>query len=116
MLLGNKSDLHHLREVEEVDARTLALTHGASFEEISAAESCEEVTKAMDVFLKEVKATHMSVGLGSGSGKPGSPRLRKLSVSRMLTQLIGRHSPPPHPITEMIILDNQDRIKPGRHV
>ncbi|CAL4134876.1 unnamed protein product, partial [Meganyctiphanes norvegica] len=116
MILGNKSDLHHLREVEEVEARTLALTYGARFKEISTAECCEDVTKAMDGFLKEVKATHMSVGSGNGSGKPGSPRLRKLSVSRMLTQLIGRHSPPPHPITEMIILDNQDRVKLSRQV
>jgi len=116
MLLGNKSDLHHLREVEEVEARTLALTHGARFQEISTAESCQEVTEAMDGFLKEVKATHMSIGSGNGSGKPSSPRSRKLSVSRMLTQLIGRHSPPPHPITELVILDNQDRVKLSRQV
>ena len=118
MLLGNKSDLHHLREVDEVEARTLALTHGARFKEISTAESCKEVTKAMDGFLKEVKATHLSVATGNGTGKPGSPRSRsrKLSVSHMLTKLIGRHSPPPHPITELIIFDKQDQVELSRQV
>ncbi|XP_076028254.1 ras-related and estrogen-regulated growth inhibitor-like protein [Oratosquilla oratoria] len=99
LLLGNKNDLHHLREVEEVEARSLALSHAARFSEVSAAESCKDVTESLDSFLREIKISRC---------QSSSPRQRKLSVSRMLGSLIGRHSPPPAPITELIILDKHD--------
>ncbi|XP_076028253.1 ras-related and estrogen-regulated growth inhibitor-like protein [Oratosquilla oratoria] len=99
LLLGNKNDLQHLREVEEVEARSLALSHAARFSEVSAAESSKDVTESLDAFLKEIKITR---------NQSASPRQRKLSVSRMLGSLISRHSPPPAPITELIILDKQD--------
>ncbi|XP_045592452.1 ras-related and estrogen-regulated growth inhibitor-like protein [Procambarus clarkii] len=109
LMMGNKSDLGHLREVEEVEARSLALTHSARFSEVSTAESCVPVADALDSFLKEVKAQR-----GSNSGNllgNGSPKQRKLSVTRMLGSLIGRHSPPPQPITELIVLDKGERNK-----
>ncbi|KAK8738335.1 hypothetical protein OTU49_003824 [Cherax quadricarinatus] len=110
LMLGNKSDLGHLREVEEVEARTLALTHAARFTEVSTAESCVPVADALDSFLKEVKAQRGSSNNGNILGN-GSPKQRKLSVTRMLGSLIGRHSPPPQPITELIVLDKGERSK-----
>ncbi|KAK4290070.1 hypothetical protein Pmani_037015 [Petrolisthes manimaculis] len=109
LVLGNKSDLGHLREVEEVEARTLALNHSARFSELSTAESCEDVTDTLDSFLKEVKSQR-GVATGNCSGNV-SPKQRKMSVTRMLGSLIGRHSPPPQPITELIVLDKEERTK-----
>ncbi|XP_063886121.1 ras-related and estrogen-regulated growth inhibitor-like protein [Scylla paramamosain] len=105
LMIGNKSDLGHLREVEEVEARTLALTHSARFSELSTAESCTSVSEVVDNFLKEVKAQRNSNQNG------GSPKLRKISVTRMLGSLIGRSSPPPTPMTHLIILDKEERNK-----
>ncbi|XP_063589016.1 ras-related and estrogen-regulated growth inhibitor-like protein [Penaeus indicus] len=109
LMLGNKSDLHHLREVEEVEAKSISLSHGARFVEVSTAESCIPLTGVLDHFLKEVK---MQRTIASGNNiNSGSPKQRKLSVTRMLGSLIGRHSPPPQPITELIILDKEERSK-----
>ncbi|MPC62047.1 ras-related and estrogen-regulated growth inhibitor-like protein [Portunus trituberculatus] len=105
LIIGNKSDLGHLREVEEVEARTLALTHSARFSELSTAESCASVSEVIDNFLKEVKAQR------NGNQNGGSPKLRKISVTRMLGSLIGRSSPPPTPMTHLIILDKEERNK-----
>lgn len=108
-MLGNKSDLHHLREVEEVEAKSLSLTQGTRFFEVSTAESCVPLTGVLDHFLKEVKLQR-TIANGSNINN-GSPKQRKLSVTRMLGSLIGRHSPPPQPITELIILDKDERSK-----
>lgn len=108
LILGNKSDLGHLREVEEVEASTLALRYSAHFSELSTAESCEAVTDALDNYLKEIKSQRHHSALTSGNV---SPKQRKLSVTRMLGSLIGRHSPPPQPITELIVLDKEERNK-----
>ncbi|XP_071527040.1 ras-related and estrogen-regulated growth inhibitor-like protein [Panulirus ornatus] len=105
LMLGNKSDLGHLREVEEVEARTLALTHSARFSEVSTAESCAPVAEVLDGFIKEVKSQRNSNQGG------GSPKLRKISVTKMLGSLIGRNSPPPTPMTHLIILDKEERNK-----
>ncbi|XP_042883531.1 ras-related and estrogen-regulated growth inhibitor-like protein [Penaeus japonicus] len=107
LMLGNKSDLGHLREVEEVEARSLALTHAARFSEVSTAESCTPVAEVLDNFLKEVKAQRN----GSNNQNGGSPKLRKISVTKMLGSLIGRNSPPPTPMTHLIILDKEERSK-----
>lgn len=108
LLLGNKSDLGHLREVEEVEASTLALRYSTHFSELSTAESCEAVADALDSYLKEIKSQRHHSGMSSGNV---SPKQRKLSVTRMLGSLIGRHSPPPQPITELIVLDKEERSK-----
>lgn len=115
LVLGNKSDLSHLREVEEVEARSLALTHAARFSEVSTADSCTPVSQVLDSFLKEVKAQRSPNGHHNG----GSPKLRKISVTKMLGSLIGRNSPPPIPTTHLIILDKEERSKlqaPMRHL
>lgn len=109
LLLGNKNDLGHLREVEELEAQSLAFTYAARFTEVSTAESCIAVTDALDSFLKEVKSQRQCSNGHTLS--TGSPKQRKLSVSRMLGSLIGRHSPPPQHITELIILDKEERSK-----
>ncbi|XP_069182443.1 ras-related and estrogen-regulated growth inhibitor-like protein [Procambarus clarkii] len=105
LMMGNKSDLGHLREVEEVEARSLALTHSARFSEVSTAESCTTVSQVLDGFIKEVKAQR------NGNQSGGSPKLRKISVTKMLGSLIGRSSPPPRPTTHLIILDKEERNK-----
>lgn len=109
LMLANKSDLGHLRQIEEVEARTLALAHSARFQELSTAESCVPVAGALDNFLKELKSQRS--GSSGNTLGVGSPKQRKLSVTRMLGSLIGRHSPPPQPITELIVLDKDERSK-----
>ncbi|XP_068218609.1 ras-related and estrogen-regulated growth inhibitor-like protein [Palaemon carinicauda] len=107
LMLGNKSDLSHLREVEEVEARSLALTHAARFSEVSTAESGTPVSEVLDGFLKEVKSQRNA----NHSHNGGSPKLRKISVTKMLGSLIGRNSPPPIPTTHLIILDKEEKSK-----
>ena len=106
--------MEHAREVEESEGRSLAFIHAARFRELSIIESADEVINIMDPFLKDVKA-HRST-----SGRQGniSPKGRKLSVAKMLGSLIGRSSPPPAPITELIILDKQENKsrQPIRHL
>ena len=104
LLLGNKTDMEHAREVEEPEVRSIAFVHAARFREISIIESAENVINVMDIFLKDVKAHR------NNNGRQGniSPKGRKLSVAKMLGSLIGRNSPPPAPITELIILDKQE--------
>ncbi|KAK4290069.1 hypothetical protein Pmani_037014 [Petrolisthes manimaculis] len=104
LVLGNKSDLGHLREVEEVEARTLALNHSARFSELSTAESCAPVSDVLNSFLKDVKSQR-------NGNQNNSPKLRKISVTKMLGSLIGRSSPPPTPVTHLIILDKDERNK-----
>ncbi|XP_072996118.1 ras-related protein Rab11C-like [Typha latifolia] len=53
MMVGNKSDLHHLRSVSEDDAQVLAEKEGLSFLETSALEAFN-IEKAFQTILSEI--------------------------------------------------------------
>ncbi|KAI4464916.1 ras-like family member 11 [Holotrichia oblita] len=77
VLLGNKCDLEHLREVEEIDGRTVGVQHGCQFYEISVAENSPTIYSAVDTVLTECRQLH------------STQKSRKFSVSKMLGTLIG---------------------------
>ncbi|MCL4163077.1 UNVERIFIED_CONTAM: hypothetical protein GTU68_035705 [Idotea baltica] len=128
LVVGAKLDLTHLREVEEIDGRRLALGHSCRFfNELSSAEGYDSVSSTFTSFLRELKYSRtISTSKTMSSSKGGityggntSPKQRKISVSRMLGSLIGRASPPPTPITQLIVLDRSEFTKskvPIRHL
>lgn len=82
VLLGNKSDLEHLREVEEVEGRTTAIQAGCHFFEVSVAENSFEVFQAFEYLITECRNLN------------SVQKTRKFSVSKMFGTLIGKNSPP----------------------
>uniref|UniRef100_A0A6P7F140 small monomeric GTPase n=1 Tax=Diabrotica virgifera virgifera TaxID=50390 RepID=A0A6P7F140_DIAVI len=77
MLLGNKVDLEHLRQVEEVEGRTLAIQSNCQFHEVSVAENSAEIYSAFDTILNECRSALRT------------QKTRKFSVTKMLGTLIG---------------------------
>ncbi|XP_022913684.1 ras-related and estrogen-regulated growth inhibitor-like protein [Onthophagus taurus] len=77
VLLGNKSDLEHLREVEEIDGRTTAVQHGCQFYEVSVAENSSTIYTAFDMVLSDCRQLQ------------ATQKTRKFSVSKMIGTLIG---------------------------
>ncbi|CAH1369051.1 hypothetical protein MTP99_010544 [Tenebrio molitor] len=77
VLLGNKSDLEHLRQVDEVEGRTLAIQHNSQFHEVSVAENSPTIYSAIDAVLNECRSLQ------------NTQKTRKFSVSKMIGTLIG---------------------------
>lgn len=77
VLLGNKCDLEHLREVDEIDGRTVAVQHGCQFHEISVAENSPTIYSSVDMILTECRQLQ------------STQKSRKFSVSKMIGTLIG---------------------------
>ncbi|KAK9873677.1 hypothetical protein WA026_023615 [Henosepilachna vigintioctopunctata] len=77
VLLGNKCDLEHLRQVETVEGRTLAMKNNCQFYEVSVAENSEAIYTAIDAALNECRAIQQT------------QKTRKFSVSKMIGTLIG---------------------------
>ncbi|XP_045513966.1 ras-related and estrogen-regulated growth inhibitor-like protein isoform X1 [Pieris brassicae] len=73
-LLGNKTDLDHLRQVPTKDGQSVSAAHGASFSEASVADNTGDLYRCMDKLLAEVRTPQ---------------RTRKFSVTKMLGSLIG---------------------------
>ncbi|XP_026328249.1 ras-related and estrogen-regulated growth inhibitor-like protein [Hyposmocoma kahamanoa] len=73
-LLGNKTDLDHLRQVPTKEGQTLSATYGASFSEASVADNSGDLYRCVDKLLAEVRTPQ---------------RTRKFSVTKMLGSLIG---------------------------
>ncbi|VVD04135.1 ras-related and estrogen-regulated growth inhibitor-like protein [Leptidea sinapis] len=73
-LLGNKTDLDHLRQVSTKEAQTISASLGASFSEASVADNSCDLYRCVDRLLGEVRTP---------------PRSRKFSVSKMIGSLIG---------------------------
>lgn len=73
-LLGNKTDLDHLRQVTTKEGQTISTAHGASFSEASVADNSGDLYRAVDRLLAEVRTPQ---------------RTRKFSVTKMLGSLIG---------------------------
>lgn len=57
LLLGNKSDLNHLRKVSYEDGKQLAMQYGTHFHETSASNDCEGVTIAFERLLFSALST-----------------------------------------------------------
>lgn len=88
VLLGNKADLEHLRETEEIEGRTIAVQHGCQFHEVSVAENSETIYQAFDSLVTECRAVQ------------ATQKTRKFSVSKMIGTLIGTANnvkTPPNP-------------------
>ncbi|XP_075992605.1 ras-related and estrogen-regulated growth inhibitor-like protein [Anticarsia gemmatalis] len=73
-LLGNKTDLDHLRQVTTKEGQAISAAHGASFSEASVADNSGDLYRAVDRLLAEVRTPQ---------------RTRKFSVTKMLGSLIG---------------------------
>ncbi|XP_063359019.1 ras-related and estrogen-regulated growth inhibitor-like protein [Cydia amplana] len=73
-LLGNKTDLDHLRQVTTQDGQTISAAHNASFSEASVADNSGDLYRCVDRLLAEVRTPI---------------RTRKFSVTKMLGSLIG---------------------------
>lgn len=77
VLLANKMDLEHLREVEEVEGRELSKQYGCQFHEISVAEDSSSLYKAFEHLVSECRVLLQNT------------KTRKFSVSKMIGTLIG---------------------------
>ncbi|XP_022185150.1 ras-like protein family member 11B [Nilaparvata lugens] len=77
ILLANKADLEHLREVDEIEGRTAAIQYGCQFFEVSVAENSADLYQAFEVLLNESRC------------QQGNNKTRKFSVSKMIGTLIG---------------------------
>lgn len=73
-LLGNKTDLDHLRTVSTKEGQDASAAHGASFSEASVADNSGDLYRCVDRLLSDVRAPL---------------RTRKFSVTKMLGSLIG---------------------------
>ncbi|CAK1602841.1 unnamed protein product [Parnassius mnemosyne] len=73
-LLGNKTDLDHLRQVPTKEGQAVSAAHGASFSEASVADNSGDLYRCVDRLLAEVRTPQ---------------RTRKFSVTKMLGSLIG---------------------------
>ncbi|CAH2067248.1 unnamed protein product, partial [Iphiclides podalirius] len=73
-LLGNKTDLDHLRQVPTKEGQAVSAAHGASFSEASVADNSGDLYRCVDRLLAEVRMPQ---------------RTRKFSVTKMLGSLIG---------------------------
>ncbi|CAH0557644.1 unnamed protein product [Brassicogethes aeneus] len=77
VLLGNKADLEHLRQIDEVEGRSLAAKHNLQFYEVSVAENTTQIYTAFDLILNMCRTNH------------AAQKTRKFSVSKMIGTLIG---------------------------
>ncbi|CAG0878882.1 unnamed protein product [Darwinula stevensoni] len=90
MLLANKKDLEHLRQVPARDGELASLHYGCRFSEVSAAEEVWEARTAYEAIIRDAKSWKFNENL------PSRPRkLSMMSVSRMLNNMLKKTSFPP---------------------
>ncbi|KAG5870081.1 hypothetical protein JTB14_001137 [Gonioctena quinquepunctata] len=77
VLLGNKADLEHLRQIEKLEGRTVAVQNNCQFYEVSVAENSPTIYSAFDAILNECRSVQ------------STQKTRKFSVSKMIGTLIG---------------------------
>lgn len=83
LLIGNKSDLGHLRRVDNLEGVAASEQYGCQFYELSVAENSPEVYQSFQALITGLIATNLP------------PPRRKFSVSKMLTSLrLGRSNSP----------------------
>ncbi|XP_044743075.1 ras-related and estrogen-regulated growth inhibitor-like protein [Chrysoperla carnea] len=78
-LVGNKSDLEHLREVDEIEGRTIAVQHNCQFYEVSVADNTTNLYQAFETLILECRVIQQT-----------TQKTRKFSVSKMIGTLIGK--------------------------
>ncbi|XP_063906531.1 ras-related and estrogen-regulated growth inhibitor-like [Zophobas morio] len=86
LLLGNKRDLDHSRQICVDDGQELSLHYGCQFYEVSAAENFAGVSLAFQSLLREARSVQLLKAL---------PIRRKLgvnSVSKVLGNIFGKNS------------------------
>ncbi|XP_022919325.1 ras-related and estrogen-regulated growth inhibitor-like [Onthophagus taurus] len=86
LLLGNKRDLDHSRQICVDDGQELSLQYGCQFYEVSAAENFAGVSLAFQSLLREARSVQLLKAL---------PIRRKLgvnSVSKVLGNIFGKNS------------------------
>lgn len=86
LLLGNKRDLDHSRQICVDDGQELSLQFGCQFYEVSAADSFAGVSLAFQTLLREARSVQMLRAL---------PIRRKLgvnSVSKVLGNIFGKNA------------------------
>ncbi|XP_026476862.1 ras-related and estrogen-regulated growth inhibitor-like [Ctenocephalides felis] len=86
LLLGNKRDLDHSRQICVDDGHELSLRYGCQFYEVSAAENFAGVSLAFQSLLREARSVQLLRAL---------PIRRKLgvnSVSKVLGNIFGKNS------------------------
>ncbi|XP_071455749.1 ras-like protein family member 12 [Hetaerina americana] len=88
LLLGNKRDLDHAREIGVDAGQELSLRYGAQFYEVSAAQSYAGVSLAFHSLLREARSQRLLRTLSSSSSS-SSPTSSSCSISS---------SPPPPPL------------------
>lgn len=80
-LLGNKADLEHLREVDEMEGRAAALHNSCPFYEVSVAENSSDLYQAFELLVNECRQLQNS--------SQQHHKSRKFSVSKMIGTLKG---------------------------
>lgn len=90
VLVANKRDLAHVRQVDIDDGRQLSLKVHCQFHEVSAADSYVGVSIAFQSILREVLATKILRSL-----TPVRRRLSVVTVSKMLGAVFGKNSKRP---------------------
>lgn len=88
ILLGNKRDLLHRREVSLAEGRKVAEHFGSQFYEISAAESFMGVSLAFESLLRETQALRIC----SPKTYPRRRRSSLISVTKMIGAMFGKSS------------------------
>ncbi|KAH6924426.1 hypothetical protein HPB50_017344 [Hyalomma asiaticum] len=86
ILVANKRDLSHVRQVDVDDGRQLSLQLHCQFFEVSAADSYAGVSMAFQSILREVLATKILRSL-----TPVRRRLTVVTVSKMLGAVFGKN-------------------------
>ncbi|KAG0427481.1 hypothetical protein HPB47_025463 [Ixodes persulcatus] len=87
ILVANKRDLSHVRQVDVDDGRELSLKLHCQFFEVSAADSYAGVSIAFQSILREVLATKILRSL-----TPVRRRLSVVTVSKMLGAVFGKNA------------------------
>lgn len=106
VLLGNKSDLEHLRQVEEDEARTRANQQNVQFYECSVAENTDSIYTSFDYILNECRAHQQQTN-----------KTRKFSVSKMIGTLIGNNgkvSPNSQPQSGTVVVCHKSDLYKSR--
>ncbi|KAF0293554.1 Ras-related and estrogen-regulated growth inhibitor [Amphibalanus amphitrite] len=85
VLLGNKRDIEHARQVDTEDGHELSLAYGCPFYEVSAAESATGVALAFHTLLKEARSLQLLKML------PIRRRSGVNSVSKVLGNIFGKN-------------------------
>ncbi|CAG9334361.1 unnamed protein product [Blepharisma stoltei] len=79
MLIGNKTDLKHLRAIKTEDGAKYAQQHKIAFIETSAYDA-SNIDSAFERILNEIYQITVRVGAGGGSGRPSIGPSRRIDI------------------------------------